>query len=67
MTARELGVQSRAIDDKTLGVIEYANRSQIMAYRTEQREKLYGLFEENPHESFTARELADRIGDSERV
>lgn len=35
-----------------------------MAYRTEQREKLYRLFEENPHESFTARELADRIGDS---
>ena len=35
-----------------------------MSYRTEQREKLYGLFERNPHESFTARELADRIGDS---
>ena len=29
-----------------------------MAYRTEQREKTHGLFEENPHESFMAHELA---------
>ena len=26
-------------------MIEYANHSQIMAYRTEQREKLYGFFD----------------------
>ena len=34
-----------------------------MDYRTEQRKKLYEVFEENPHVSFSARELADRIGD----
>ena len=40
-----------------------ANHSQIMPYRTEQREKLYGLLEESPYESFLAHEVADRIGD----
>lgn len=35
-----------------------------MEYRTEQREKLYGFFEENPHGAFSARELVERIGDS---
>lgn len=33
-------------------------------YHTEQRSRLRGLFEESPHRYFTARELADLIGDS---
>lgn len=33
-------------------------------YRTEQRNRLRGLFEEHPHRYFSARELVELIGDS---
>lgn len=36
----------------------------MKAYRTEQRNQLRELFEENPHRYFTARELADLIGET---
>ena len=34
-----------------------------MAYQTEQRELLHSFFEEHPHEPFTAKEIAARLGD----
>lgn len=33
-------------------------------YRTAQREKLYGIFNDNPHSYFTARELVTKIGET---